>query len=203
MQEFGQRWWRVGVIALGLLLTGLGIWQAVQQSRGHEVELVEQTTADTQEGGKIEAAVVVVDVGGEVLKPGLYRFDTGIRVGEVLAAAGGLTEAADQDWVGRSMNQAEMIKDGQKIYIPSISETDDENLKSQNSNVKTNGVAGAATININTATAAQLDSLWGIGEARAKQIIENRPYTKVEELMTKAGIPKNVFETNEGQWSVY
>jgi DNA uptake protein ComE-like DNA-binding protein len=41
--------------------------------------------------------------------------------------------------------------------------------------------------------------LWGIGEVRAQQIVNNRPYTSLEELMTKAGIPKNVYEANAGK----
>jgi len=58
-------------------------------------------------------------------------------------------------------------------------------------------------ININTASASELDSLWGIGESRADSIIANRPYGNVDELESKAGVPSNVMERIKDQVSVY
>ena len=199
MEEFIARLrrggWRVVLGGVGVLLLGIGFWQLKQTSSKGQVEVITpQTTGVTGSG------VVVVDVGGAVQKPGLYRFDSGIRLGEALAASGGMTESADQDWVNRSLNQAEVVKDGQKIYIPLKNQGTDE-LKN---NVKATGViAGTATVNINSATAQELDALWGIGEVRAQAIISNRPYGSIEELLSKAGVPKNVLEKNKDKLSVY
>ena len=56
------------------------------------------------------------------------------------------------------------------------------------------GAETVGKVNVNTASAQELDALWGIGEKRSAAIISNRSYSSTEELMTKAGIPKNVFE---------
>ena len=108
----------------------------------------------------------------------------------------------------RFINLAQRIPDGAKIYIPTMGEADNNNPISTNNTNKyqlpmTNdgmgmGVLGAETttglVNINTASKSELDSLWGIGEKRAEAIIANRPYSNVEELKAKAGIPANVFD---------
>jgi competence protein ComEA len=112
-------------------------------------------------------------------------------------------------YVNKILNQAEEVRDGMKIYIPTRDEP--EKIKDpsssagrQSSNIKMeSGVAGAATININTASQKELESLWGIGEARAKAIIENRPYSKIEEIKEKAKVPGNVYERIEKEISVY
>ena len=70
----------------------------------------------------------------------------------------------------------------------------------------TGGEAGATTadkINLNTASLSELDSLWGVGEVRAGEIVKNRPYAKVEELLTKKIVTKSVFEKIKDQIVVY
>ena len=64
-------------------------------------------------------------------------------------------------------------------------------------------VAGVGMVNINTASLSELDELWGVGESRAKTIIEKRPYGSLEELKSKAGIPESVLEENRRMISVY
>lgn len=69
-------------------------------------------------------------------------------------------------------------------------------------------VAGEETvvsgkININTASASELDTLWGIGEVRAKDIIDNRSYSSIDELLTKKVIPSNVFEKIKDEITVF
>ena len=87
---------------------------------------------------------------------------------------------------------AQELEDGQKVYIPSQGETGE--------------VAGESVkgkININSASVSELDSLWGIGEARAKAIIENRPYASVDDLLDKKVIPANVFEAIKDEIAVF
>jgi competence protein ComEA len=60
-----------------------------------------------------------------------------------------------------------------------------------------------AKVNINSASASELDSLWGIGEKRAAEIVDNRPYSSIEELLTRKIIPSNVYEKIEDEISVF
>ncbi len=194
---------QIGVGIGGIVLVIAGVVVALRESqgkRGEDVEIIETNEID-------ETTEIIVDVGGAVENPGVYRLTVDSRVGDALTAAGGLGQDADRGWVARYLNLAQVVPDGAKIYIPRSGEGND---KSQITNAKLGEVAGVVigpgqpgTININTASASDLDRLWGIGEKRAADIIANRPYQNVEELMTKAAIPKNVYERIKGEVTVY
>ena len=82
-----------------------------------EVELEEKS--EEIESDEIEESVkMVVHVCGQVIHPGVYELNESSRIYEAVSMAGGMTEAAAKDYV----NQAEFLKDGQKIYIPSVEE---------------------------------------------------------------------------------
>ena len=135
---------------------------------------------------------VAIDVGGEVINPGVYSLDKESRINDALAAAGGLSAKADRDWVEKNLNKAEKLADGQKIYIPKVGEE-----------IKTNQVLGSNTtetkiVRINSATAEQLDTLIGIGPAMAQRIIDYRTknggFKNIEELKLVSGIGDKLFE---------
>lgn len=177
----------LAAVGLGLVLLGGG--KILRESQGSELEIIEPSRELPQTTNLPKA--VIIDVGGAVASPSVYRLDSGARIADALAAAGGLTAEAESGWVAQNLNQAEMIKDGMKIYIPFQNETG--KIQGKNTNNQTN------TININIATEAELDALWGIGAARVATIINNRPYQSLEELTTKAGIPAAVLEKNAGK----
>jgi len=140
---------------------------------------------------------VTVDVAGAVEKPGVYKMPSGSRIGDALVGAGGLSAQADREWVAKTLNLAEEVKDGGKVYIPEKSQI----INSQ----MANGEQGKSTnlININTASVGELDSLPEIGEARAKAIIANRPYGSSAELVSKAKIPASVYAKIKDLVSIY
>lgn len=141
-------------------------------------------------GGASSAASpgwVIVDVSGAVVKPGLYQLPQGARVGQAIEAAGGLAADADGVYVAREINRASLVHDGVKIYIPWIA---------------TGGEAApsvAQLISINQALASELETLWGVGPARAKAIIDNRPYGSIDELVTRVGLPQSILDKNSGK----
>lgn len=184
------------MVGVGLLLVG-GV-QMMTASKGEEVVIVQNPKE-----ASISARLVVVDVAGAVNKPGVYQMDEGVRIAEVLAQAGGYAGEVDQEYVAKFINQAEKVKDGQKIYIPLKSEKEVGSSQNSGEYQGVEAVAGTSVVNVNTASVKELDSLWGIGEARAENIVANRPYSTVNELVTKAKIPQNVLEKNEGKISVY
>ena len=187
-------------LTLGLtggLLIAIGVFSVVViSSRTGGENLVIQKASEAEELG----SKLVADVAGAVIKPGVYELKAGARINEALIAAGGLGEAADREWVEKNLNLAAKVTDGQKIYIPSREESN-TNKDSPRSTLQ--GLSLKEKININTASSAELDTLWGVGEATAKKIIDSRPYGAVEELLTKKAVKNNVYEAIKDSVSVY
>ena len=139
-------------------------------------ETAEQTT---------EAAQWYVYVCGEVKHPGVYTVEYGARVYEAVEAAGGMTEEA----AGERVNLAALLSDGQQVYIPNSTETAGQSEP---------GTAAAdGLIDINSADAAQLQTLPGIGAARAEAIIAyreaNGAFQSPEDIMKVSGIKEAAY----------
>lgn len=153
-------------------------------------------------------APIAVHVIGAVPRPGLYEFAEGARVQDAINAAGGLLTSADIN----AVNLAALLADGQQLNVPykageepsgGGSETlslpgpddDDDELSSGNSGSEE---PIAELVNINTASAAELDSLSGIGPTLAQRIIdyrnENGPFTDIEDIMNVSGVGPSTFE---------
>ena len=137
------------------------------------------------------AAEVYVDVDGAVVRPGVYRLKEGARVSQALDAAGGLTVEADVT----GLNRASKIIDGQKIYVPTVGEQQAAAaVGGAESSAATTPGAGSSSglVNINTASAAELQTLSGIGPSMAQSIIDERTkngaFASVDDLMRVSGI---------------
>ena len=179
---------------VGLAIAMYGFWLAVVPEPP-KVEIL-RSAQDSEEGGR---QAIFVDVAGAVEKPGVYSLPTGSRLGDVLLAAGGLSAGADREWVARALNLAEPVKDGEKIYIPANQPAGEPDGRIAGESVSRK----ERKVNINTASQAELEALSGIGEARAKAIIEKRPYGSAAELVSKAKIPESVYEKLKEQVTVY
>lgn len=142
---------------------------------------------------------IFVDICGAVAKPGVYRMPPDSRVYEAVEAAGGLLPEA----AGNRVNQAQPLSDGQQIYVPTKEEAEKagavpaegafpETEAGENSPVSENG-----KVNLNTADAAALQTLSGIGESKAQAILayreEHGGFSSIEELMDVPGIKENTF----------
>ena len=137
------------------------------------------------------AAEVYVDVDGAVVRPGVYRLKDGARVSQAIDAAGGLTAEADVT----ELNRASKITDGQKIYVPTVGEQQAAAaVGGAESGAATTPGAGSSSglVNINTASAAELQTLSGIGPSMAQSIIDERTkngaFASVDDLMRVSGI---------------
>ena len=183
----------VGIGLIGVLLIGLGgltYFKMLQPQEKIEIISGEETSGNS----------IFCDIAGGVEKPGMYELASGSRVENLLIASGGLSGEADREWVERNLNRAQKLVDGTKIYVPLVSQTAES--EDQNSG-EVSGLNVTSKVNINAASASELDTLWGIGTVRAQDIIDNRPYQSVEELETKKIIPSNVYEKIKDQISVY
>lgn len=132
---------------------------------------------------------VVVSVIGAVREPGVYVLSSEDRVADLLEAAGGLHEAA-QDSLYESINLAERLVDGQQLVI----QQKDDGSDGKNEKNRTQNTGVGQKVSINDASQTELESLPGIGEKRAEKIIENRPYASVEELRERGVVSDAIFE---------
>ena len=138
----------------------------------------EKESKDTAE----DLAYIYVYVCGAVNQEGVYELPTGSRVYEAVEMAGGFQEDADT----RNVNQAQVLEDEERIYVPVIGE---EVQPDSEENGK---------ININKASKDELMTLPGVGESRAESIIKYRKeqgaFHSIEDIMQVSGIKEGLFE---------
>lgn len=136
---------------------------------------------------------VTVYVCGAVNSPGVYTLDAGRRIVDAVSAACGFRGDADNCYV----NLATLLEDGQRVYIPTREEVagSHEDLLAEGSG--DTAAAPSDKVNINTADAAALMTLPGIGEAKAALIIEYRTengrFGSIEDIMKISGIKEGMF----------
>jgi competence protein ComEA len=133
-------------------------------------------------------AEIVVHVVGAVRRPGLVRLPEGARVQDALEAAGGLTGAARP---GR-LNLAQLLTDGQQVLIGTADDPDSEVRNGSTPTGSSTGGSAASTVDLNRATAAELEQLPGVGPVTAAAILawrtEHGRFTAVTELQQVDGI---------------
>jgi competence protein ComEA len=133
----------------------------------------------------IPSSAVVVHIAGAVVAPGVYALAGSPRVTDAVAAAGGVSADADAN----AVNLAAPVRDGERVYIPKVGEAAPLVI----------GASGLATppgpagpVNLNSATAEQLDTLPGVGPATAAAIVTHRqqhgPFLTVDQLGDVRGI---------------
>ena len=204
----------------------------LEDGRGTEVDTADQDISSEKEGsegteetGDRKAAGNIQEIGnadagsgstehifvyvcGAVNTPGVYELEAGARLYEAIARAGGVRE----DGAEESINQAQAVSDGERLYIP----TDEEVRQGLDGYFLSGSAGGAAAagsqsavpggpsgssaggkVNINTASREELKTLNGIGDTRAGSIIvyreSNGPFGSIEDLMKVEGIKEGVF----------
>lgn len=178
---------------IGLLLIILGIFQFYKSNINNNSESGLQLETGAEEV-KSQVQLIIVDVEGAVIKPGVYKVSSDGRMVDALAASGGLSEDADREYVSKNINLAGKLTDGLKIYVPRAG----EQVLSDNS--KSNSGSGAV-LNINTASQSDLEALPGIGPVTAQKIIEDRPYSSIESLTSDKIVGEKVYSQIKDQIS--
>lgn len=187
-------------LLFGVILVGFGVF-FFKSGLGSPSTKVEVLEATTESQGNRE---MVVEIAGEVEKPGVYKLPGGSRVDDLLVVSGGLGADANREWVEKYLNRAATLVDSQKIYIPSQSEALSAKETGGDQSISANfSGQGSGLININTASLPELDKLPGIGPVYGQSIIDHRPYSTNEELVSKGALKKSVYEKIKDLVSVY
>lgn len=188
----------------------------LKKSEVYDLEVEEKKTNNLE----IEEAIkyITVDIKGEVKSPGVYKIEEGKRVVDAINASGGLTKKA----VTKYINLSKVLKDEDVIIINNISELEKiedkknieeikinnkSNISVKESDVITNDKSDIVKesdsnkntiVNINTCTLEELLSINGIGESKAKSIMEYREnvglFTSKEDIMKVSGIGNSLYD---------
>ena len=164
------------IVVLAAVVAAGIVWFAFDRQNGPQA--LEIDLPNTTESGPIEVYIT-----GAIAEPGVYEMEDGDRVIDVLFEAGGHTDDADLE----AINLAVRLRDEDQIIVPRFGQD-------------VSSVAGStsAKININTASAGELDALPGIGEVYSQQIVVSRetngPYVSSEELVERQVIPRSTYE---------
>ncbi|MDO8879979.1 MAG: ComEA family DNA-binding protein [Coriobacteriia bacterium] len=188
-----------GVAALVVLVIGIGLWRFWPTSPGPEVAFETGSAApEVAASADVTDApppVLVVHVAGCVARPGVYDLPAGARVADAVAAAGGVLDGAATD----SVNLARLLSDGEQVYLPSEEEAAGGGpAAAAPAGAHAGSAAAAGTVNINAASATELEALPGVGPATAQKIVDDRekngPFAAPEDLMRVPGIGPKKFE---------
>ncbi len=164
----------VAVVGVGFLV---GVWHGAPAP----IELPAAAQGAPLPIATTQPSMLRVHLAGAVAQPGLYEIPAGFRVGDLVDAAGGPVAGADL----AAVNLAERMRDGQQIYVPLVGEQPV---------IDAGGAATGTTgpIDVNAATAPQLEGLPGIGPSLAAAIVayrsENGPFATLDELEEVPGI---------------
>jgi competence protein ComEA len=167
-----------------LTIVSLALLAFTQSRPSGQVDLIAGPSGTAWSTVAGSQAMVVVQVAGAVVRPGVYTLAAGSRVEDAIQAAGGYSADVDPRASETQLNLAAKLQDAQMIAVPRKGES----AASGGSGPAAAISAPAGPINLNTATSAQLDSLPGIGPATAAKIIASReqsPFTAVDDLVAR------------------
>lgn len=185
-----------------LVIAGVGWWLLRSPALPTEAALptvthpAAGTTTSSSLGAPLAGVVttstapgrVVVHVTGAVNHPGVYELATGQRVDDALAAAGG--PAADAN--ANALNLAAPLVDGDRIEVPTIGQEVETDAGVTHAVLDDGGSSTLDPVDLNEATASELEALPGIGPATAAAIVEYRtqagPFASVDQLLDVPGI---------------
>jgi competence protein ComEA len=170
---------------VALAIGSLAVVGYAELQSGGRVEVLANQTPLTGSAASPVGPMVVVQVAGAVVKPGVYSLPAGSRVADAVTAAGGYSPDVDPRAAETKLNLAAKLVDAQSIVVP---RRGDATAGSSSGAGSGGSSTPAGVVNLNTATSAELDALPGIGPATAAKIIASREqsaFTSVNDLVSR------------------
>lgn len=171
----------LSVVGIVLVISGILASKSYQKPQSYPKESLVKTTNSQ----------IKIDISGAVTAPGVYELPENSRVDDAIKSAGGVLASASAGYVSKKLNLSQKLQDGLKIYIPFEGET---SVIAPNLPNSPNFPNPQSLVGINSASAGELEALPGVGPATASKIISNRPYSSLEELVSKKSVSRTVFE---------
>lgn len=190
----GIPWLAMGAVAVAIAICAVVLLLASRPEPTIEVDgagAAEDVSgaAGSSFGVGVGEAVLVVEVGGAVADPGVYRLPAGSRVGDAVTAAGGFGPRVDVAQADRQLNLAAPLHDGDEIHVPVRGEAAATGAGAPvGAGDEAAGAAATGPIDLNRATAEQLDTLPGIGPVTVAKIVaarEEQPFASIDDLGTR------------------
>lgn len=200
----------IAILLIGLVLVGGGlfIFKSGILSSATKVEVLgtnDNAIPDLHQSRQDN--MITAEIAGEVINPGVYKLISGSRVNDLLIVSEGFSVKADRVWTDKYLNRAAKLTDGQKVYIPGTNSQSNTSTANKTVGDQTISMANLSDssklININTASASELDKLPGIGPVYGQNIIEHRPYSTVEELVSKGVLKQSLYNKVKELVTIY
>jgi competence protein ComEA len=194
----------LAIVSIALLITLISIFLYIS-TKTQPIYAQEETTIPKEKSfdkNQPTQSKIWIEVSGAVNKPDVYEVSPEARLKDILSLSGGLSSNADKNFFARNFNLSRFLTDQEKIHVPSTWEVQSGLFAEQKRLVDSDSSTQSETtvenssgkISINNASLEELDSLPGVGKTTAEKIIDNRPYTTVEELIDKKAVGESVFE---------
>jgi competence protein ComEA len=178
------------VALVAITVGGAGLWYIRSLPRPVEVRAAATLpAAGASATSSPDVLPILVDVAGWVRRPGVYEFHDGDRVIDAIEAAGGARRGAALD----ALNLAAPLADGTQILVPRRPP-----LGTAGPAPSVGGDPTSPKVNINSASAVELEALPGVGEVIAQRIVDyrtaNGPFGSVDDLLDVSGIGEVTLE---------
>lgn len=215
LQKYVQQWFSPAILFLGLISGIAGTVlaykdftaannQAANERFSNAQSLEEETQTSPHElQDQATPSGMLVYVSGAVKKPGVYTLlQDENRVFHAIEKAGGFSSQANKTYIAKTLNMVDRMKDGERIYVPM--EVDDgiqniDSVQNIHDNIQQQKQGNTQGIDLNSASQQELEQLNGIGERRAAQIIQGRPYADINDFRSRSGLPNSIVDALEKQ----
>ncbi len=173
----------VAALSVALVAVGLGGWllfSAATSPGPVADEPIDPFGSAAASSTAPAAEMLVVDVEGAVLRPGIIQLPAGSRVADAVAAAGGYAPEADLVAAAAQVNLAAALRDGQQVVVPAIG--------APAASIGPEGAGARGLVDLNSASPDALDALPGLGPVTVQKIVAARveqAFRSLEELVTR------------------